>query len=238
VLSAAAPAPARLWHELVELLGVEQLVTAYGMTETAAASTFTMPGDSMERLVETVGRTKLGGVAGPLVEYKVIDPFTGEDAAEGELVARGAIVSRGYYRKPEETAAVLDADGWLRSGDLGHIDEAGYVRLTGRSKELYKCGGELVMPNEVEAWLTQHPGVSQAYVVGVADERMGEIGYAYVVAAEGHQPSAEALIEHCRTGLARFKIPARVIFVEASELPLTASGKVQKFRLAERAVTA
>jgi fatty-acyl-CoA synthase len=235
VMSAAAPAPARLWRELVEELGVEQLVTAYGMTETSAASTFTMPGDEMERLVGTVGRPKLGGVAGDLVTYKLVDAFTGADAdpaGEGELVARGAIVSRGYYRKPEETAAVLDADGWLRSGDLGRIDAHGYLRITGRSKDLYKCGGELVMPVEVEAHLTEHPDVAQAYVVGVPDERMGEVGCAYVVPVAGRTPSPEALIEHCRAGLARFKVPARIVLREAAELPLTASGKVQKFLLA------
>jgi fatty-acyl-CoA synthase len=235
VMSAAAPAPARLWRQLAERLGVEQLVTAYGMTETAAATTFTLPGDPMDKLVGTVGRPKLGGVAGPLVEYRLQDPFTGDPVdGEGELAARGAIVTRGYYRKPDETAAVLSPDGWLRSGDLGRFDADGYVQLTGRSKDLYKCGGELVMPVEVEARLTEHPEVAQAYVVAVPDERMGEVGCAFVVPAEGAAPSPAALIEHCRASLARFKVPARVVLVSAAELPLTASGKVQKFRLAER----
>lgn len=247
VMSAAAPAPERLWTELRELLGLEQLVTAYGMTETAAATTFTMPGDPLERLVATVGQPKLGGVAGDpaldgrLVAYKTVDPFDGSDLppdAEGELAARGPIVTRGYHRRPEETAAVLDDAGWLRSGDLGRIGPDGYVTLTGRSKELYKCGAELVMPTEVEAWLTRHPDVAQAHVVGVPDERMGEVGWAFVVAAEGRAPSPEALIAHCRAGLARFKVPVRVVVVETGELPLTASGKVQKYRLAERALTA
>jgi fatty-acyl-CoA synthase len=196
-----------------------------------------MPDDPVERLVGTVGRPKLGGVAGELVAYKLVDPFEGTDlppGSEGELAARGAIVSRGYYCKPEETAAALTADGWLRSGDLARIDAAGYVMLTGRSKELYKCGAELVMPREVEARLTEHPDVAQAYVAAVPDERMGEIGCAFVVPAAGRRPSPEALIEHCRGGLARFKVPERVVFVAADELPLTASGKVQKFKLVER----
>jgi fatty-acyl-CoA synthase len=237
VMSAAAPAPARLWNDLRELLGLEQLVTAYGMTETAAATTFTMPDDPLERLVGTVGRPKLGGVAGELVAYKLVDPFAGtelEPGSEGELAARGPIVSRGYHGKPEETAAALTPDGWLRSGDLARIDDDGYVMLTGRSKELYKCGAELVMPREVEARLTEHPDVAQAYVVGVPDERMGEIGCAFVIPAAGRSPETEALIAHCRAGLARFKVPERVVFMAAEELPLTASGKVQKFKLAQR----
>jgi fatty-acyl-CoA synthase len=247
VMSAAAPAPARLWSELEELLGLEQLVTAYGMTETSAATTFTMPGDPMDDLVDTVGQPKLGGVAGDpelggrVAAYKTVDPFDGSDlpaGAEGELAVRGPIVTAGYYDRPDETADVMTADGWLRSGDLGTIRPDGYVMLTGRSKDLYKCGAELVMPNEVEARLTEHPDVAQAYVIGVPDERMGEVGQAFVVAAEGRDPSPAELIEHCRAGLARFKVPVEVTVIEAAELPLTASGKVQKFRLVERVLSA
>jgi fatty-acyl-CoA synthase len=247
VMSAAAPAPARLWSELEELLGLEQLVTAYGMTETSAATTFTMPGDPTDNLVDTVGQPKLGGVAGDpelggrVAAYKTVDPFDGTDlpaGAEGELAVRGPIVTAGYYDRPDETADVMTADGWLRSGDLGTIRPDGYVILTGRSKELYKCGAELVMPNEVEARLTDHPDVAQAYVIGVPDERMGEVGQAFVVAAEGSDPSPDELIEHCRAGLARFKVPVEVTVIEAAELPLTASGKVQKFRLVERVLSA
>jgi fatty-acyl-CoA synthase len=238
VMSAAAPAPARLWGQLEERLGLTQLVTGYGMTETSAATTFTLPGDPVELLAETVGRPKLGGVAGELAEYRTVDPQSGAPlagGAEGELAVRGAIVTRGYHEAPEETAAVMDADGWLRSGDLGTIGADGYLRLTGRSKDLYKCGAELVMPIEVEARLTERDDVSQAYVVPVPDERMGEVGCAFVVPAPGAQPDAEELIEHCRATLARFKVPAHVIFVGADELPLTSSGKVRKFLLARRA---
>jgi fatty-acyl-CoA synthase len=245
VMSAAATAPARLWRELRELLGVKQLVTGYGMTETSAATTFTFPEDPDELLVSTVGRPKLGGAAGDselgglLAVYKTVDPITGVDlpaGAEGELAARGPIVTAGYYEKPEETAAAMLAGGWLRSGDLGRIDERGYLTLTGRATDLYKCGGELVMPAEVEACLTARPDVAQAYVVGVPDERMGEVGCAWVVPAEGAEPDPQELISHCRAELARFKVPAHVLLCEAEELPLTASGKVQRFVLGERAV--
>jgi fatty-acyl-CoA synthase len=245
VMSAAQSAPARLWRELRELLGVEQLVTAYGMTETAAATTFTFPEDPDELLVETVGKPKLGGAAGDpvlgglLAEYKTVHPETGEDlppGSEGELAARGPIVTAGYYEKPEETAAALLPGGWLRSGDLGWIDDGGYLRLTGRSKDLYKCGGELVMPTEVEARLTARSDVAQAHIVGVPDERMGEVGCAWVVPAEGAAPDPDELIASCRAELARFKVPAYVLFTTADALPLTASGKVQRFVLGERAV--
>jgi fatty-acyl-CoA synthase len=245
VMSAAAPAPVRLWQALRDELGVREILTAYGMTETSAATTFTQPDGPLELVATTVGTPKRGGVAGDpsldglLVSYKTVDPLSGEDlpaGAEGELSARGQIVTHGYYDKPLETAEVLDADGWLRSGDLGRIDGDGNVLLTGRSKELYKCGAELVAPKEVEECLSLHPAVAQAYVVGVPDERMGEVGCAWVVpSADRARPDLDELIAFCRERLARFKVPAYVMFLGADELPTTATGKVQKFRLIERA---
>jgi fatty-acyl-CoA synthase len=246
VMSAAAPAPVRLWQALRDELGVREILTAYGMTETAAATTFTQPDGPLELVASTVGTPKRGGVAGDpaddglLVDYKTVHPLTGEDlpaGEEGELAARGLIVTRGYYNKRAETAEVLDGQGWLRSGDLGRIDPDGNVLLTGRSKELYKCGAELVAPKEVEDCLSSHPAVAQAYVVGVRDERMGEVGCAWVVAepSAAELPDAEELIAWCRARLARFKVPAHVMYLQAGELPTTATGKVQKFRLIERA---
>jgi fatty-acyl-CoA synthase len=123
----------------------------------------------------------------------------------------------------------------LRTGDLGRVNEAGYLELTGRSSELFKVGGELVAPAEVERLLTSVPGVSQAYVVGLPDERYGEVPWAFVVPAEGAPPKARELIAHCREHLAAFKVPRGVTFLGAEALPTTATGKVQKFRLAERA---
>jgi fatty-acyl-CoA synthase len=246
VMSAAAPAPVRLWRAVREQLGVREVVTAYGMTETSAATTYTQPDGPLELVSSTVGTPKHGGVAGDpgleglLAVYKTIDPLTGRDlpdGAEGELAVRGPIVTRGYYKRDDETAAVLDRLGWLRSGDLGRIDGSrGHLVLSGRSNELYKCGGELVAPKEVEEVLTQHPGVAQAYLVGLPDDRMGEVGCAWVVpqAAET-PPGPEELIEYCRENLARFKVPTHVIYLAAEELPTTATGKVQKFRLIERA---
>jgi fatty-acyl-CoA synthase len=244
VMSAAAVCPARLWREVVDRLGVSELVTGYGMTETSAATTFTLPHDPIELMVETVGRPKLGGVAGDpalgglLDVYATVDPETGAPlppGAIGDLVVEGPIVTAGYHDAPQETAAAFDALGRLRSGDLGRVREDGYVELVGRSKDLYKCGGEQVMPPEVESVITALDQVEQAHVVALPDERMGEVGVAFVVAAEGAQIGVPEILEHCRGRLARFKIPAHVFFCAAADLPLTASGKVQKFVLVERA---
>lgn len=243
VMSAASTAPVRLWQDLYDVLGIEQCVTAYGMTETSAATTFTDPGGPIDELVDTVGRPKPGGVAGDpelggkLAAYKTVDPVTGADlpaGSEGELAARGPIITPGYFEQPEATAAVLLPGGWLRSGDLGYVRADGALVLTGRSKELYKCGGELVMPAEVEARLTARPDIAQAYVVGVPHPEMGEVGVAWIVPAEGATVDPAEVIDYCRAELARFKVPDRVLVVAAEDLPLTLSGKVQKFKLAER----
>lgn len=246
VMSAAQSAPASLWNDLLEVLGLEQCVTAYGMTETSAASTFTRPGGPVDDLAGTVGWPKPGGLAGDpgldgrLVEYKTVDRVTGADlppGTEGELVARGPIVFPGYFRQPEATAAAMLPGGWALSGDLGYIRDDGALVITGRAKDLYKCGGELVVPAEVEACLTRHPDIVQAYVVGVPDARMGEVGCAWIVPGQQASLSAEDVIAYCQAELARFKVPAYVLITTADRLPLTLSGKVQKFRLAERAVT-
>jgi fatty-acyl-CoA synthase len=243
VMSAASTAPVRLWQQLRAEFGVAEVLTAYGQTEAAASTTYTMPDDPLELASETVGRAKPGDVAGLaeldglVTAYKTVDPITGEDlpAGEpGELAVTGPQVMLGYYGKPAETAAVL-SDGWLRSGDLGVIRPDGYLVLTGRSKELYKRGAELVSPKEVEELLSARPDIAQAYVVGVPNELWGEVGIAFVIAATGAAPGGDELLEHCRAHLARFKVPERAILIRPEDLPMTPTGKVQKFRLAEMA---
>jgi fatty-acyl-CoA synthase len=152
------------------------------------------------------------------------------------LIVRGPIVSRGYYDKPAETAELIDPEGWLRTGDLGSIDADGYLCLTGRQKESYRCGGELVLPSEVEAVLLEHPAVAAAHVVGIPHERMGEVGCAWVVPNDPGALDGEDLTAHCAARLARFKVPAVVLFAKVDELPMTSTGKVQKFVLVERAL--
>jgi fatty-acyl-CoA synthase len=245
MFSSGGAHPPGMWAEMREVLGVEELFTAYGQTETTASTTCTLPGDPDDRLTGTNGTHKPAGVAGDpelggaLAVYTVIDPESGRElprGAVGELVVRGPLVTRGYYRKPTETAALFTDDGWLLTGDLGRLDEQGYLVLTGRRKESYRCGGELVLPGEVERVLAEHPGVRAAHVVGVPDDRMGEVGCAFVVPGPD-APTAEELREYCRTALARFKVPRTVRFLAADEVPMTATGRVQKFLLAERAAT-
>lgn len=244
VLMGAAPTPVWAWRSLKERLGLAEVFTGYGMTEVTSATTFTTPDDPLERVATTVGRPLDAGIAGiahlggVVAEYKTIDPLTGAalpPGAEGELCARGPTASSGYFAKPRETAELLLPDGWVRSGDLGRIRPDGYIELTGRSKELYKSGGELVSPKEVEELLTAHGAVAQAYVVGVPDDRWGEIGCAWIVRAPGAAVEAAELIELAKVRLARFKVPKHVFFLAASELPTTATGKVQKFQLVDMA---
>ncbi|HEU0197707.1 MAG TPA: AMP-binding protein [Nevskiaceae bacterium] len=250
VMSAASPAPVRVWELVRKELGVREIVTAYGQTEASASTTYTMPDDPLELVATTIGRAKPGGpcgdpklgtdpVLGPLVcLYKTVDPTTGADlppGVEGELALYGAEVMRGYYKLPDKTAAVLDKAGWMRSGDLGRIRPDGYIQLTGRSKELYKCGGELVAPKEIEELLSARPDVSQVYVVGVPDERMGEIGCAFVIPAPGATLDEAEVIGYCQDHLARFKVPVHVLPLEVRDLPTTATGKVQKFKLVKLA---
>ncbi|MFF4057876.1 class I adenylate-forming enzyme family protein [Streptomyces sp. NPDC001668] len=241
LLSGAAPAPVWLWKRVRAELGVEEITTGYGMTECGGAMTLTLPDDPLARHAGSVGRPKLAGPAGlpdgTLATYKAIDPLTGEDlppGAEGELVSRGPTHMRGFWKKPEETAKAL-RDGWVHSGDLGRVRDDGYLEVTGRTKELYKSGGELVMPKEIEDLLTAHPAISQVYLVGVPDERWGDAGCACVVRAPGADLSAADVVALCKRRLARFKVPKHVLFLDAAELPTTPTGKVQKFRLAQYA---
>lgn len=240
--SGAAHAP-EMWTQMIELFGVSRLFTAYGQTETTASTMCTHPLDPLDRLRGTNGTTKPAGAAGDpalggtLAIYKAVDPLTGEEVPRGEvgeLLARGPIMTRGYFDKPDETAALFTDDGWLRTGDLGRIDADGYLALTGRQKESYRFGGELVQPGDVERVLLEHPGVAEAYVMGVPHPRFGEVGCACVVPAAGHTLDEAELIEFCRDRLARFKVPARVLFMRSEDFPRTVTGKVQKFRMAER----
>ncbi|MFF7647160.1 AMP-binding protein [Streptomyces canus] len=245
VLCGSAPAPVWLWETFEKDFGAREIVTGYGMTECGGAMTMTRPEDPLVLTSTTVGRPKMAGAAGvecddDLARYRTVHVTTGEplpDGEVGELTSHGPTTMLGFFGKPEETALAL-RDGWLYSGDLGRVREDGYLELTGRSKELYKSGGELVMPKEIEYVLASHGGVSQVYAIGLRDDRWGEIGCVVIVPAPGVRLTEESVIAFCKERLARFKVPKRVLFLDAEELPKTPTGKVQKFRLVERATAA
>jgi fatty-acyl-CoA synthase len=233
--------PSTIWGDIRAHFGATEVLTAYGMTETTASTCCTLPEGPDDKLAATNGRLKAAGVAGDprlggvLAVYKTVDPQTGCDlpvGSQGELMVRGPIVTAGYYNKPLETQEALD-HGWLHTGDIGVVDAEGYVTLLGRIKESYRCGGELVIPTEVEEIIARHPLVKQVLVVGVPDEKMGEVGCACVVPDENERPHVQELIELCAVGLARFKVPKHVIFMTAEDVPVTATGRAQKFKLTE-----
>jgi acyl-CoA synthetase (AMP-forming)/AMP-acid ligase II len=208
-------------------LGVACL-NPYGMTETAACVTFPRLGDPPDVAIRTVGRP-LGQM-----EAKVVDEATGRPVprgAVGALLMRGPSIMWKYHDQPDATARAFDSDGWFRTGDLASIDGDGNVTFLGRRGDTYRVGGEMVDPVEVEAALQSHPAVIRAAALGVADERLGEVGYAWAQLHAGWEVTPEELRAHAAGLLASFKVPREVRIT--GELPTTPSGKVQKFRLRE-----
>jgi fatty-acyl-CoA synthase len=236
--------PPGIWEAIREVLRPQEMRMGYGMTETSASATSSVVEDDDARLLTTHGQFKPPSIAGDpalggrVAVYKAIDPETLADLppeTEGELAVTGPIVTRGYYKKPEETAAAFTADGWLRTGDVGRVSADDYVTLTGRIKETYRCNGEMVMPREIEMLFDDHPQIAQALVVGVPDARAGETGCLCIVPRGGARPDLDALLATCAAKLARFKVPRHVLFFEAGDIPLTVTGRPQKFKLAKRA---
>lgn len=240
----AAPAPVSVWERAIDVLGLTEVCTGYGQTEVTSSGVTTEVGDPIERISIRVGRPKIGGVAGlsefngSIVQYKTIDPDTGEDLASGsigELTVRGNTVTNGYYNKPRETAETIDKDGWLRTGDVGRIDENGYLQHLGRSDDLYKVSGELVAPRETEEVISKHPSVNQVFIVGVPDRITTEAGAAFIELKPNEDLTRREIIDWCSSSVARFKIPRHVWFIEPTDWPMTSTGKVQKFRLKDMA---
>ena len=230
VVTGAAVVPVELVESLWSEMGIETVLTAYGLTEATGTVTMCRRGDSAEVISATSGR------AIPDVEVRIVDADGNEVASgePGEIVVRGYNVMSGYFQDAAATAAAIDADGWLHTGDVGFVDGAGNLAITDRLKDMYVSGGFNVYPAEVEAVLRRHPAVGQVAVVGVPDHRMGEIGLAVVVPAPGADATdlSDGLPAFAKEQLANFKVPRRVEVVDA--LPTNASGKVLKRELRAR----
>jgi fatty-acyl-CoA synthase len=227
-MMAGAPCPVEVMKQVVERMHMSQVTIGYGMTETAPISFQSGVGDPLERRVSTVGRVQ------PHLEVKIVDADgrivpRGE---KGELLTRGYSVMRGYWDSDVQTREAIDAAGWMHTGDLATLDEQGYCRIVGRSKDLVIRGGENIYPREVEEFLHTHPAVLDVQCVGVPDPKYGEELCACVILRAGKSASSEEIREFCRSRIAHFKVPRHVVFVEA--FPMTISGKVQKFVLREQ----
>ncbi|MBF7082182.1 AMP-binding protein [Desulfallas sp. Bu1-1] len=230
-IMAGAPCPIEVMRAVVEKMGMREIVITYGQTEAAPGITMTRVDDPLEIRVSTVGKALEG------VEVKVVDPATGRElpaGCQGEICARGYNVMKGYYKMPEATAAAIDEDGWLHTGDLGIMDENGYLRITGRIKDMIIRGGENIYPREVEEFLYTHPQVKDVQVVGVPSAKYGEEVMAFIQLKEGAMVSEDEIKEFCEGKIARYKIPSYIHFVTA--FPTTANGKVQKFKLREMGI--
>jgi fatty-acyl-CoA synthase len=211
-------------------LGLQALQAVYGMTETTAATVFSEFDAPLEVLCENKGR--------PIGEFEVavVDPASGRALGTdevGEVRVRGHIVMQGYYRNPLATAEAITPDGWFRTGDLGVIDAQGYLKITGRLKEMFIVGGSNAYPAEIERIVQGLPEVKQAVVVGVPDRRLGEVGFAFVQLHDGQSIAREALVSRCRAVMADYKVPRHVQFVE--DFPRTTTGKIQRFVLQQQA---
>jgi fatty-acyl-CoA synthase len=229
---AGSPCPIELMRRVVRDLHMPEVAIGYGMTEMSPIATFTAHDDSLERRVGSVGRVF------PHVEAKIVDPHTGvivPRGTAGEFCARGYSIMCGYWDDPAATGAARDSAGWMHSGDLATMDEAGYVRIVGRIKDIIIRGGENISPREIEDVLLAHPAVSDAQVIGVPSAKYGEEVMAWVKLRPGMSATDCDLGRFCCERIAAFKVPRHWKFV--NEFPLTVTGKVQKFRMRELATT-
>lgn len=225
-IMSGAPCPIEVMKQVNDAFGLPQLTIAYGQTEASPVITQTHCHDELELRVSTVGQPLPGW------EVKIVDPESGNtlpDNTQGELCARGHGVMLGYYNNPEATAAAIDKDGWLRTGDLAIRLPNGYYKITGRLKDLVIRGGENIYPREIEEFLFTHPAVEQVAVVGVPDPKYGEELCAWIKLRAGQSATEEEIRQFCKRNLAHYKTPKYVKFVEA--FPQTVTGKIQKFKI-------
>jgi fatty-acyl-CoA synthase len=227
---AGSPCPIAVMRRAVERMHLRELVIAYGMTETSPGSTATTTDDRIERRVSTVGR------ALPHVEVKIVDAAGRivPRGAAGELMSRGYLVMLGYWNDEEKTREAIDAAGWMKTGDMATMDDAGYCNIVGRIKDMVIRGGENVYPREIEEFLYRHPKIQDVQVIGVPDRRYGEELCAWVRLRPGEVASADEIRAFCEGRIAHYKIPRYVKFVDG--FPMTVTGKIQKFVMREETI--
>ncbi|MHC1726969.1 MAG: AMP-binding protein [Syntrophobacteraceae bacterium] len=229
-IMAGSPCPVKTMEEVMEKMYAREITICYGLTEGSPVLTQTTVTDSIQKRTQTVGK------AMPAIELLIMDPETHQplpSGVQGEVCCRGYNVMKGYYKMPEATAKTVDKDGWLRSGDLGVMDEDGYLSITGRHKDMIIRGGENIYPREIEEFIFRMDGIQDVQVVGVPSEKYGEQVGAFVVLKEGFDYGPEDVRDFCRGKISSYKIPKYVTFLK--QYPMTASGKVQKYKLREQA---
>src|SRR5215469_4510736 len=230
-IMAGSPCPVEVMKRVVSEMHMAEVTIAYGMTETSPVSCQTRPDDDTERRVSTVGRVH------PHVEVKIVNPDTGlllPRGEPGEMCTRGYSVMLGYWDEPEKTAEAIDAGRWMHTGDLAVMDNAGYLNIVGRIKDMVIRGGENVYPREIEEFLYTHPAIEDVQVIGVPDEKYGEELCAWVKLRPGADLTAEQVRDYCSGKIAHYKIPRYVRFT--TDFPMTVTGKVQKFKMRETSV--
>lgn len=227
-MMAGAPCPVEIMKRVMYEMHCPGLTIGYGLTETTPVVTMSGLDDLVDVRVSTVGK------ALPCTEMKIASLLDGKTlpiGEQGEVCARGYMVMKGYDDEPEATARAIDAEGWLHTGDLGVMRPDGYIHLTGRAKDMIIRGGENVYPREVEEFLYTHPKVAEVQVVGVADERLGEVVLAWIRLKPGETSTEEEIRGFCEGKIAYFKIPQHIRFVD--QFPMTVTGKIQKFKIRE-----
>jgi fatty-acyl-CoA synthase len=229
-IMAGSPCPEETMRQVMEKMHCTDITIAYGLTEASPVITQTRTDDSIAQRTGTVGAVL------PEIEVKLVDPDSGKEVGvgqPGELCCRGYNVMKGYCNMPDRTAEAIDADGWLHSGDQAEVDADGYYKITGRIKDMIIRGGENIYPREVEEFLYTMDGVIDVQVVGIPDEKYGEVVGAFIIKKEGTDITEGDVIDFTRSRIAPYKKPKHVFFVEA--YPMTASGKIQKYKLREMA---
>ncbi len=229
-IMAGSPCPIEFMKRAIEQMNMSEITICYGLTEGSPVMTQTRKGDSLRQMTETVGR------AMPAIEVSIKDPENNTEMSRntvGEICCRGYNVMKGYYNNPEGTAKAIDEGGWLHSGDLGTMDEEGYVTVTGRLKDMIIRGGENVYPREIEEFLYRMEGILDVQVAGVPSRKYGEEVGAFIILKPDVAMEPEDVQDFCRGEISRYKIPKYIAFVES--YPMTASGKIQKYKLRELA---